>query len=165
MKYALQFIALSMLVSQLVSCDDPLTHLQRQREARAGLDAALAALPKTPEFDTVKVVYSEFYDDEHGNGPVCYYARGYVILGSNLADSEALANYATRLQVLGWSAEGIQYQTQKVLIQGKNARILIYSGDPGVDIRDAMDYTKLRNTYRGVIFVMLTYMIPQRDGC
>ena len=165
MKHLLWLTAIAVLLCVLVLLVQQVGHLQRQREARAGLDVVIAELPKPAGFDMIKIVYQEFYDDEHGSGPVCYYARAYIITGSSMSESDALATYAQSLQLQGWALEGEQYKTERGLIRGANERVVAHSGDPGVDIEDALDYAKLKEVYRSLIFVRVDYMIPSRDQC
>jgi len=114
---------------------------------------------------SVKIVYQEFHSDENEDGPICYYARAFVIVGTLLPETQALDTYTEKTQSLGWTPEGRQYEISRILIRGVNDRIVIGSGEPGVDIKDALDYDKLRETYRSIIFVRLDYMLPSRDEC
>jgi hypothetical protein len=147
-----------MLLALAVSCAQP-----QRREARAGLDAAVAQLPEPAGFDVIKVVYREFRSTEYERK--CFYATAYVIIGSSLPELEALDVYAEDLQPLGWAPRDEQYNTTRVLRRGTYERIVIELGEPGVDIRDAVDYVQLRATSPTVIFVRLDFMLPSRDEC
>jgi hypothetical protein len=127
------------------------------------LDAAVAQLPQLAGFDTIKVVYREFRSTEYERK--CFYARAYVIIGSSLPEVEALDVYAEQLQLLGWKLEGRQYNTERGMMRGLHEYIGVRSGEPDVDIKDAADYFQLRATYPSIIFVMLDFILPNRDEC
>ena len=158
MKHISRFFCIAILLCSTVSCAR-----SQRREARAGLDAAVTQLPKPAGFDTIKVVYREFRSTEYERK--CFYARAYVIIGSSLPEVEALDVYVEKLEALGWVPREKQYKTTRVLRRGTHERIVIELGQPGVDIKDAVDYAQLRNTYPTIIFVRVDFMLPSRDEC
>ena len=162
MKRPLWVLGIPLLLLTLVTCAQQISHLLKQQEARAGLDTLITQLPELADFDAVKIVRFEFSDTAYGK--TCYYARSYVILGSSLSEAEALTIYARRLQTLGWVPRDEPYDTS-VLYGGLSALAIVTSGEPGADIKDALDYNQLRRIYRSVIFVRLDYMLPSRKEC
>lgn len=136
---------------------------QNQREAREGLDASITQLPTLEGFTTIKVVPLEFSHTAYEK--TCYYARGYVIVGSSFSETKALEIYTDAIHSLGWTSEGMQSETSKVLMHAANERMEIYSGKPGVDIEGAMNYEQIRQVHQSVIFVRLDYMVPSRSDC
>jgi hypothetical protein len=158
MKHISRFFCIAILLCSTVSCAR-----SQRREARAGLDAAVTQLPKPAGFDTIKVVYREFRSTEYERK--CFYARAYVIVGSSFSEVEALDVYVKELQSLGWKLEGRQYDIERGMKRGVHERIVVRSGKPGVDIKDAVDYAQLRNTYPTIIFVRVDFMLPSRDEC
>jgi hypothetical protein len=165
MNRLLRLVPMLVLLLLMTSCAQYVDHLQKQSEAKAGLDNLIKSLPQFKGLDVVKTVSLEFSNIEHGNGPPCYYARGYIIVGSALPGTEALEAYAQSLRLLGWTPKGTLYETSNVLVYEKNARLEIYSGEPGVDIQDAADYARLKQMYTSVIFIRLDYMLPSADEC
>jgi hypothetical protein len=165
MKRWLLILVIPALLLLTVSCTQYADHLQQQSAAKAGLDKLIKNLPQFKGFEKVKTVSLEFSNIEHGKGSSCYYARGYIVVGSVLPETEALEAYTQNLRSLGWTPKGTQYKTSSVLVYEKNARVEIYSGEPGVDIQDAVDYTQLRQIYSSLIFIRLDYMLPSADEC
>lgn len=138
-------------------------HLQQRREARAGLDAAVAQLPKLEGFDTVKVVYQEFCFTD--SGCTSCYARAYLIIGSSLPVEKALDVYVEALQLQGWSPRELQFDTERSLMRGMHELIIIWSGEPGADLDQVVDYARLRTVYKSLIFVSLDFRVPGWDEC
>ena len=129
------------------------------------MDAAIAQLPTLANFTSIKVLVYESYDNEHGGERICYYAKGYVIAGSSLPDAEALDVYAQQLQSLGWTFDKTQYTVSRLLSRGSNEDIVVYSYEPGPEIKDAVDYAQLKKVYESVIITRVDYTVPSRDGC
>lgn len=148
----------------LVSCS-PVVSLEKQREARRGLDAALAQLPTLASFTPVKVLVYESYDNEHGGEHVCYYAKGYVIVGSSLPYAKALDVYAHQLQSLGWTFDKAQYTLSRLLSRESNEDAVVYSYEPGPEIREAVDYAQLKKSYESIIVIRIDYTVPNGQDC
>jgi hypothetical protein len=140
-------------------------HQLKSREARNGLDPVVSQVRQFQDFDVVTVKYYDVYDDEHGQGAVCYYARAYLLIGTSLSLPEALDVYAQHLQSLGWTLEGRQYETAKGLVRGVNERAVVESGEPGPELQNAADLDQLRKTYRNLIFLNIDYVLPAVTGC
>ncbi len=135
-----------------------------QRETREGLEAIVAQeLPELEAFEQVKVV--SFDDSRTEYGITCYYATDYLIMGTRLSEKEALEHYREGLLPLGWTDSGTQYPSSNKLYYGQNARIVFWYGDPGVNIRDAVDYDQLKKFYQSIMFVRVDYIQPAREGC
>lgn len=161
---ARSLIGVVLIVCFVTSCHPPVNDQKRQ-EARAGLDTVLAQLPELKEITRVKTLVYESYDNEHGED-VCYYAKGYVILGTSLPATEALDAYAQALRSTGWVNEtSDEYKTSRMLILGDQERIVVSSGDPGLEIRNAVNYEQLRQLYTSVIVIRVDYTLPKRDNC
>ncbi len=152
------------LLSLLVSCYPPVSP-EKQLETREGLDTALAELPTLASFITIKVLVYESYDNEHSNERVCYYAKGYVVAGSSLPEADALDAYTQKVQALGWTRDMTQYGFERLLNRGANESMVIFSYEPGIEIRDAVGYTQLKKEYKSVIVIRVDYTVPARDGC
>jgi hypothetical protein len=152
------FLSIAVFLCLMVSCA-----VGEQRKARAGLDASVAQLPELREFDTVEVVHREF--SHSGPRTTCYYARAYAIIGTSLPAEQALDVYVEELQSLGWEFDGRQYKTERGLKRGVYELVVVRSGEPGVDVKDAVDYAQLRAVYPTIIFVRLDFMLPSRDKC
>ncbi len=165
MKHLLQVLCILLLSYLLTSCDDPITQVRQQQEAKVGLGTALAELPQSPEFATVKVVSLERVDNGANFGSTCYLERGYVILGSSLSEEETISLYFQKVQSIGWIPIGEQYPRSKTLYRKPNESMEIYVGEPGVDIEDAVNYAGLRKTYKSIAFVSVDYMVPSPGQC
>lgn len=163
MKMLMYFLAPFVLSCVLVACGQPTGWIMQER-ARAGLDAALAELPQSSEFQIYRVVYSKVLDIE-GRGSECYYGRGYAVIGSSLLEREAIISYFQMVQSSGWISEGEQYNVSKLLKRGLNERMELYVGDPDVDIKDAVKSVQLRNGHQSLVYVRVDYMLPSRDQC
>ncbi len=142
----------------------PLTNLERQREARSGLDTIVIQIPPIADFTTNKIVYREFYDDEHGSEHVCYYARAFFVIGSSLPAENLPEIFSGRLQALGLGWKMRDYDNT-ILYRGKNERAVVFSVEPDDAIKDAVDYVQLRKVYSSIIFLQLEYILPSRDEC
>lgn len=148
-----------LLLCLFLSCTSPKLH-----QASAKADATVALLPELAGFDTVKTINHSFSYGAYGG--TCYYGRVYVIVGTDLPEKQALAEYVESLQSSGWSLAGQQFDTERLLIRGTNERIVLRSDDePDVDIADALDYDLLRAEYRNLIFITLDHIVPAREGC
>ena len=157
-KHLFRLLSIAVLFCLIVSCTHP-----EQREANNGLDASVAQLPELRDFDVVKVVYQE--SSQSAYETICYYATAHVIIGSPLAESEAMDIYVEKLQSLGWGSGERQYETTRALTHGMHERIVVRTGEPGVDVKDAVDYVQLGKTYPTIIFVRLVFIMPSRDEC
>jgi hypothetical protein len=152
------FLGITVVLCLTASCT-----LGEQRKARAGLDASVAQLPKLREFDTIKVIYYE--SSLSGPRTTCYYATAYTIIGTSLPELKALDVYVEELKSLGWRPREKQYDTTRILMRGTYELVVVRSGEPGVDVKDAVDYAQLRAVYPTIIFVRLDFMLPNRDKC
>ncbi|MGB8646732.1 MAG: hypothetical protein WCF84_15940 [Anaerolineae bacterium] len=157
--YSIFSVALCLLLLQSCSWLGP--DPQKQKEARLGLDQAVAQLPQVKELAIVKVVYYDVFDNEHGtnSNDTCYYARAYFVIGTQLSVTEALDTYARQLELLGWVPRNDQYPTSRVLYHGPNELLVIESGAPGAELENAVDYNELRKIYRNIVFLNLTYAL------
>jgi hypothetical protein len=141
-----------------------LNNREQQSETRAGLETIVnSRLPESNELDLVEVV--SFDDSRTEYGMTCYYATDYLIIGTSIPGTEALKLYVKDLQELGWELEGDQYPTTKALTTGQNSRIIVRSGEPGVTIQGAVDYSRLQTLYESIIIVRVNFMSPSREGC
>ncbi len=166
MKRLQRIATLTALVIMLGSCGFPLAYLQNQQKAEEGVGQIVNQLPRSPDFELIKIVQIKMdpvYDTEIGEP--CYYGRAYAIFGSSLSEAEALEAYSGKLEASGWQPEGKQHETGRKLVRGSNELAEVYYGNPGVDIERALDYTKVRQTYRSLLFVLVDYMVPHRQGC
>lgn len=162
MERSLKVLGLLMLSCMAIS-SCVLLESEEQRQARAGLKVAVEELPQISGFETVKTINEEFRSEE-GEGR-CYYARAHIIMGTSLPEIEALDAYVKALQSLGWVPSHKQYERARALKRGVHELIVVYSGEPGIETRDAVDYGHLRSIYRAVVFVTLNFEVPARDGC
>lgn len=151
-------LSIAVLLCLLVSCT-----AEEQRKARAGLDASVAQLPELGDFDTIEVIYYE--TSLSGPRTTCYYATAYLIIGTSLPEEKALDVYVEELKSLSWTPREKQYDTTRILMHGTYELVVIRSGEPGVDVKDAVDYAQLRAKYPTIIFVRLDFMLPSRDKC
>jgi hypothetical protein len=142
----------------------PLTSLEKQREARSGLDTIVSQISPIADFVTNKIVYREFYDDEHGGEHVCYYAKAFFVIGSLLPAENLPEVYAERLQALGLGWKMQDYDNT-ILYRGKNERAVVFSVQPDDAVKNAVDYAQLRKIYPSIIFLQLEYILPSRDEC
>lgn len=121
----------------LLACTDPVSFAQNKLAARAGLDSALAELPKPGEFEMIKVIRSEFDRTVSQTGETCYLARGYVIYGSTLQDEQSLDALYRQVQILGWVPRKEQDKVSRVLGRGPAELMEIEIYGPGEDLREA----------------------------
>jgi hypothetical protein len=158
MRYPLRVCGIVVLLCLVLSCAG--TEL---RKARSGAEASVAQLPDLAGFDRIKTVFREYPFTAYGD--TCYYGTAHVIIGSSHSEADALDVYSRRLAVHGWVPEGKQYDDTRTLIRGAHERIVVRFGEPGVEIKDAVDYAQLRANYVSVVFVRLVFILPRRDGC
>jgi len=149
----------------LIGCG-PTISQEQQLKARSGLDLAVAQIPEMEGFTNLKVVYQEFYDSEHGNGKVCYYARAFFVIGSSFSKTEAPLAYAQRFQSLGlgWIAREDPFEPT-VMFRGDNEVAIVTSNKPDYVVHDAVDYTRMEKIYVSIIFLRLEYQLPSRAEC
>jgi hypothetical protein len=160
LRYPLQCIVLVALMGLLVSCDDPVTQIIRKHQTKSGLDAALAQLPRSKEFEVIKSVTFEYVDSDLGFSPDHYLARGYTVLGSSFPEQEAVNAYFQMVQVNGWIPRSDQYEDSKVLRRGSNELMEITFDLPGDAIMNVSEYTKAQGRYSSVIFIRVDISAP-----
>ena len=132
-------------------------------EAKVDLELAIDQLPKLEGFETIKINQEAFSHTEYGL--TCYYARASIAIGSSLPASDALEQYVEALQSQGWTPIGKQYQQTKTLVLGSNSLIEVYLGEPGIELKDDIDLEKLKQSYQGILFMRLDYMLPNSTEC
>ena len=159
-------ISFLLVLAYLISgCDDPVTYWRNRLEAKSGLDTAMRQVPENSEFAIITTATFEFQRQFENSGPTIYLARGYVILGSSLSSQEALNKYFVMVQAIGWIPRSDQYETSKVLKRGQNELMEIYGdrGRLGADLEGVVDYQKLKQMNRTLIFVLIDYVIPNAE--
>ncbi len=155
MKRLIGLAALVILLYFLTSCE----HKRKQREVRAGLDNSVGQLPDSASFETITISYGQ------SSMKTCHYAEAVVMLGTALAEEEALDTYVDELRSLGWALKRIDYKDVRVLIRDTQERIVIRSyHTTWLDEKDE-NYIKARDVYPTIIWVRLVFYVPQRDGC
>ncbi len=159
-----QLLCLFASLCLLVSCYPPID-LDKQQEARRGLDAALAQLPTLQRFTTIKILVYESYDAEHSSEYVCYYAKGYIVAGSSIPAADAVSYYAQSVQSLGWLPDSDQHTSERLLDRGMYERMVISPYEPEIEIQNAVGYTQLKETYTSVIVIRVDYTVPSRERC
>ena len=120
-------------------------------------------LPLPPSFTIIKTKILTF--DFTARGATCYYGRAYQIMGSELTAAQAIEIYTSFLRKTDWAIEGVQDAASPVLMQGNHTRLNLYSGDPGVDVEDVVNYEQIQATHVTIVTVRIDYMLPQRDEC
>lgn len=163
MKRLPRLFVILMLLPLVVSCAQQLSNTSKQQEARAGLDALVAQLPELENFNVTENLYFETSFTAYKK--TCYYATGYVIIGSSLLEVNALDVYTEKLELLGWTPREKQHEIERVFYAEANGRVVVSSGEPDESIKHAVNYQQLKENYRSVIFVRLVYMLPSRDEC
>lgn len=151
------------LLSLITACSNPINSSLNYQRARSGLEKLMTQLPQPEGFNVIKVIQQEFSDT--AGGTTCNYARAHLVIGTSMLETEALDIYEQNLKTLNWISREQQYKTSRALYYGNNGRIVVRSGEPGVDVKDAVDYEQLRKTYQSVIFVRIDYMVPNREMC
>ena len=132
-------------------------------EVKVDLELAIDQVPKLEGFETIKINQEAFSHTEYGL--TCYYARASIAIGSSLPASDALEQYVEALQSQGWTPIGKQYQQTKTLVLGSNSLIEVYLGEPGIELKDDIDLKKLEQSYQGILFMRLDYMLPNSTEC
>lgn len=166
MRRVLAAVAFAPCLLLLTGCfQNGAQHQLKLREARQGLDPAVAQVRQFPDFDVITVKYYENYDDEHGPGPTCYYSRAYLLVGTSLPLPDALDQYARQFQSLEWRFQGRQYQDSRKLVRGASERAVFDTNGPGPELKDAADYGELRRTYRSLIYVNIDHILPAVASC
>lgn len=156
-------LATLVLVGLLISCAQQRSEEAMVQQARVSLDTALTQMPSIREFvtiDTMAFQYSRTEGDQ-----TCYYARGYIMLGSSLQTEQALDLYVENLRLSGWELSPRQYDISRLLWRGSNERIEVWFGEPGVDIENHIDYEQAQQDHISVIFVRLDYVLPTVENC
>ncbi len=135
-----------------------------QREARQSLEQVVAnELPTLDGFDTIEVASFDSSDTVYGG--TCYYAGDFLILGGSLAEAKALDRYAAKLESSGWIPRERQYPTSKVFMYRDHVQMNVRTGDLDPGLRDYVDYVQLRKTYPSIIFLRISFMLPNREDC
>jgi hypothetical protein len=132
-------------------------------EAKIGLELAVDQLPKLDGFKTIKINQEAFSHTEYGL--TCDYARANIAIGSSLPASDALDQYVEALQSDGWTLKKNQYQQTKSLAQGSNSLIVVYFGEPTIELKDDIDLERLKRSYQSIMFIRLDYMLPNSNEC
>lgn len=135
------------------------------REARGGLLQTITTLPQDTDFQVVKAVSYELYDEEHGQGPVCYYARSYFIIGATIPLQDALAKYTQMLKGSGWVIRGEEYQTDNAFTRGIHERANLHSGSPGSELEATANLEELGKSYTSLFFLNVDYILPNEKRC
>src|SRR5438105_8668487 len=81
LNYNLPILSIVACLLICISCDAQGPDLQKTQLARAELDRDVAELPSFKDFNTVKVVYIDVFNSEHGPG-TCYWANAHLVIGS-----------------------------------------------------------------------------------
>jgi hypothetical protein len=153
MKRLLGIVNTVILLCLFTSCTHP-----KQQEARKGLEASLERLPQSSSFETIQLSQVE---NSMGS---CHYAVADIMLGTSLSAEDALDVYFDELQALEWIPDERQHEHEKILTHGAQERIHI-SDFPGWYDEVDESYIQAKKDYPTVIFVILTFYVPQRDGC
>lgn len=135
------------------------------RQARAGLDAAMAQLPEPDGFSVLTVVVEEF--DRTWDQQKCYYAKALVAIGTDLSDEDAMQGYTEALAAQGWVAQpdhGTLISTE-VLHRSEYERISVYTGAPGPIIESDERYRQVKDLYSTVVTLVYAYCLPSRAEC
>jgi hypothetical protein len=152
-----------LLLSLITACTNPINSSLDYQKARSGLENLMRQLPQSEKFNVIKTIKQEF--SHTGGEKTCYYARAHLIIGTSMPETESLDIYEQSLKTLNWVPREQQYKTSRVLYYGNNDRMVVTSGEPGVDVKDLVDYEQLRKTYKSIIFVSIDYMLPNREEC
>jgi hypothetical protein len=161
MKRFVAIAIISILAVLMGKCGiDRINSTVQQQHARDGWYILLDQLPSLPTFSTINVLIADSHVDYYGTE--CYYANGYVVLGSSLPQAEALEVYKTAVLSSGWIIPDNPLIDS--LHQGENGELLIESQVPPV-IEKSINYQSLKNSYNSITFVRLTYILPHRDKC
>ncbi len=156
-------VGIIFLLCLSIFCVQQISYFKKQQEAKLGRETLVGQLPKLKNFDVIETVYQDFPDKITGR--TCYYARTHLVIGTSMPESKALDAYEQNLKILNWISGGQQYETSRVLHYGDNDRVVVRSGEPGIDVKNVVDYDQLRETYQSIIFVRVDYMVPNREMC
>ncbi len=151
-------ISYTLCVLLVVSCVSTGPDPQKQREARVGVERAVAELPKVVGFDPAKVVYFDIYHNELGTES-CYLARAYLVIGTQMSIPEALEVYALNLQRLGWELGPFQTPTDKVLLRSNNEIANISRGYAGGEVATPAELAQLETIYRSIVLLRFDYSL------
>jgi hypothetical protein len=147
----------------MTACTNPINSLLTYQKARSGLENLITQLPQSEEFNVIETIRQDFSFTVEEK--TCYYARANLIIGTSMPETEALDIYEQSLKTLNWVPRGQQYKTSRILYYGNNDKLVVTSGEPGVEVKHAVNYEQLRKTYKGIIFVSIDYMLPNREEC
>jgi len=163
MRYISIHVAL-ILFAFTAACSYPLTYVQDKYTAEAGLSRDLSELPVLPEFKIITTIQNQ-YEELQRSGIICFLSRGHAVLGSALPPSDAIEKYYGYVQKLGWQPRKEQYPNSRVLHRGKNELMVIDILQPGVEVRDAINYEELLRKYRSIVFVRIDFNVPANEDC
>lgn len=164
MRYISIYVYLILFVAFTVACSYPLVYTRDKLSAEANLSRDLSELPMLPEFARVTTVRRQ-YENIQRSGRICFLSRGHIVLGSWLPQSDALEMYYEEVQKLGWQPRKEQYPNSRVLHRAKNELMVIDILQPGVEVRDAINYAELLRKYSSVVFVGIDYNVPANEDC
>lgn len=152
-------IVIAWLGSGLLGCGQ--THL---RQAREGLDAAVAQLPEPEGYSIVTVIVEEF---DRSVTQRCYYAQALVAIGTDMPSDEARATYVRALESQGWSVNP-DYAIIKgleVLSRGDYEGIDVSTRAAGWITASDERYKREKDNYASFVYLTLTYSLPSRAVC
>jgi hypothetical protein len=152
MKWVLKLAIIAITVWLMSSCNAGQWH-----EVREGLDASFRELPNLAEFEQVTVLRGE------NRMKSCFYAEAETVLGTTLAEEEALDAYVDKLKSSGW-VETHRNERSRVLIRGEQERIRV-TGYLSLSAEANNEYIRSKDRFLNFVSVSLTFYVPRRDGC
>jgi hypothetical protein len=172
LKYAKVILLVLSLGWVLIGCSDPkLTIVKRE------VDKAIAELPQTQSVELIKTIESQWVSGYHeffgwikeAENP-CYYARTYVIFGTQLPIEAVIAMYTEPLQKLGWLVDDeppqlLQYKSSRLFTRNEHERLEVTILAEGTDIASSIGYEHLKEQYVTIFNIRIDYMLPSRDQC
>jgi hypothetical protein len=156
-------LCLALLMCFVTSCTSP-----KLDEARDGMQAAVAELPDSPQLH--HIVTTEHVWPVTEDGGTCYYARSYLVYGTQLPATEVLDWYTDRLEPLNWSLEQGRFEQDymdvaRQFTRGDHEFRAVSTGTPGFAVEQSFDYERYRQEYINIVVVSVDYVVPQSEGC
>jgi hypothetical protein len=166
-RYAIRLVQL-MIVAFLVcgllaACESP-----ELLGAKAHVDQAITELPPIPQVDLLKTLAYQW--SKAGGGYVCFYARAYLVIGTQRPAVAVLDDYTAQLPQLDWVLETeLQHRrvmlTARHFIRGRHERLVIEPLGIGTEAANSVDHEALKRTYETLQTIRVDYMLPSRNEC
>lgn len=137
--------------------------LGEQEMLKHELDTAVADIPVLAQFDHIRTFTNQW--SHTIDAGTCFYARTWIVLGTQLPAQEALDIYTQSFASSGWELRPLQYDTTKHMTKGDRASAVLTVDPPGFFLEQEIDYEHITKRYETILVISVTFVLPQRDGC